>query len=67
MELAELFLLAIEALRRNVGRTLLTMLGIIIGVSSVVLIMWFMPPPPRLYPLLNTIRLNVSRPMCLAP
>jgi putative ABC transport system permease protein len=39
MELAELFLLAIEALRRNVGRTLLTMLGIIIGIASVITIM----------------------------
>ncbi|MFH2061870.1 MAG: ABC transporter permease [Candidatus Beckwithbacteria bacterium] len=39
MELQELFLLAVEALRRNVGRTLLTMLGIIIGIASVITIM----------------------------
>ncbi|MEA3355100.1 MAG: ABC transporter permease [Patescibacteria group bacterium] len=39
MEFDELFLLAIEALKRNVGRTLLTMLGIIIGIASVIAIM----------------------------
>ncbi|MBT3249809.1 MAG: FtsX-like permease family protein [Candidatus Pacebacteria bacterium] len=39
MEVDELFLLAFQALRRNVGRTLLTMLGIIIGIASVITIM----------------------------
>ncbi|MFC1727253.1 ABC transporter permease [Patescibacteria group bacterium] len=39
MEINELLSLAFEALRRNVGRTLLTMLGIIIGIASVITIM----------------------------
>ena len=39
MELDELFLLAFQALRRNIARTLLTMLGIIIGIASVITIM----------------------------
>jgi putative ABC transport system permease protein len=36
MDFRELFLLAIEALKRNLARTLLTMLGIIIGIGSVI-------------------------------
>ncbi len=36
MDFRELFLLAIEALRRNIARTMLTMLGIIIGIGSVI-------------------------------
>lgn len=39
MEFDELFLLAFQALRRNAARTLLTMLGIIIGIASVITIM----------------------------
>jgi len=39
MNFSELLSLAIEALRRNIGRTLLTMLGIIIGIASVITIM----------------------------
>ena len=38
MDFLELLVLAIEALRRNLGRTLLTMLGIIIGIASVITI-----------------------------
>lgn len=38
MDLLELLILAVEALRRNLGRTLLTMLGIIIGIASVITI-----------------------------
>jgi len=38
MEYKELFLSAITALKTNIMRTLLTMLGIIIGISSVILI-----------------------------
>lgn len=36
MDFKELFLLALEALQRNLARTLLTMLGIIIGIGSVI-------------------------------
>ena len=39
MEIEELFLLAFQALWRNIARTLLTMLGIIIGIASVITIM----------------------------
>lgn len=39
MEITELFLLAVQSLRRNVARTFLTMLGIIIGIASVITIM----------------------------
>ncbi|MCL4360366.1 ABC transporter permease [Patescibacteria group bacterium] len=38
MDIQELILSAIQALRTNLSRTLLTMLGIIIGISSVILI-----------------------------
>jgi putative ABC transport system permease protein len=38
MKIEELFLLAITALKGNVIRTLLTMLGIVIGIASVILI-----------------------------
>ena len=38
MQLSELFILAIDALKSNVIRTLLTMLGIIIGIASVIAI-----------------------------
>ena len=31
--------LALQAIRRNVGRSLLTMLGVVIGVASVVVMM----------------------------
>jgi putative ABC transport system permease protein len=36
MDFKELLLLALEALKRNLARTLLTMLGIIIGIGSVI-------------------------------
>ncbi len=36
MKIANLFLIALKALRRNKLRALLTMLGIIIGVGSVI-------------------------------
>jgi len=39
MEIDELLLLAFQALRRNIARTLLTMSGIIIGIASVIIIM----------------------------
>jgi putative ABC transport system permease protein len=39
MEIDELFILAFQSLRRNIARTLLTMLGIIIGIASVITIM----------------------------
>lgn len=39
MEIQELIQLAFEALKRNIARTLLTMLGIIIGIASVITIM----------------------------
>ena len=39
MEINELLLLAFQALRRNLARTMLTMLGIIIGIASVITIM----------------------------
>ncbi len=39
MEFIELFILAINALRTNVVRTVLTMLGVIIGIASVIIIM----------------------------
>lgn len=39
MDFIELIILSIEALRSNIVRTLLTMLGIIIGIASVVIIM----------------------------
>lgn len=39
MEFIELFVLAINALRTNVVRTVLTMLGVIIGIASVIIIM----------------------------
>lgn len=39
MEINELLLLAFQSLRRNIARTLLTMLGIIIGIASVITIM----------------------------
>lgn len=38
MQLAELFITALSALRANILRTLLTMLGIIIGIAAVILI-----------------------------
>jgi len=38
MELFELFLLATEALKTNIVRTILTMLGVIIGIASVIII-----------------------------
>lgn len=38
MDFKELFILAIEALKSNIIRTLLTMLGIIIGIASVITI-----------------------------
>lgn len=38
MDFIELFLLAINALRNNLIRTILTMLGIIIGIASVIII-----------------------------
>ncbi|HUD20312.1 MAG TPA: ABC transporter permease [Patescibacteria group bacterium] len=38
MNYSELFLTAIQALRGNIFRTLLTMLGIVIGIASVILI-----------------------------
>ena len=39
MEFFELFILAINALRTNIVRTILTMLGVIIGIASVIIIM----------------------------
>ena len=39
MEFFELFILAINALRTNIIRTILTMLGVIIGIASVIIIM----------------------------
>lgn len=39
MDIQELIILSISALRRNLARTLLTMLGIIIGIGSVITIM----------------------------
>jgi putative ABC transport system permease protein len=39
MEIKELLQLAISALRRNLARTMLTMLGIVIGIGSVITIM----------------------------
>jgi len=39
MDIQELTILSINALRRNLARTLLTMLGIIIGIGSVITIM----------------------------
>lgn len=39
MEFIELFVLAINALRTNIIRTVLTMLGVIIGIASVIIIM----------------------------
>ena len=39
MDIQELIILSINALRRNLARTLLTMLGIIIGIGSVITIM----------------------------
>lgn len=39
MDIQELIILSIEALRSNLVRTLLTMLGIIIGIASVIIIM----------------------------
>ena len=38
MDIEELFKLAIDALKSNVARTLLTMLGVIIGIASVIAI-----------------------------
>ncbi|MBP7842635.1 ABC transporter permease [Candidatus Woesebacteria bacterium] len=38
MDITELFILAIDALKSNIVRTLLTMLGIIIGIASVITI-----------------------------
>ncbi len=38
MDIEELFNLAIEALKGNIARTLLTMLGVIIGIASVIAI-----------------------------
>jgi putative ABC transport system permease protein len=38
MDIKELFILAIDALKSNIVRTLLTMLGIIIGIASVIAI-----------------------------
>lgn len=39
MDFAQLILLAIEALKTNLIRTILTMLGVIIGIASVIIIM----------------------------
>jgi len=39
MEFIELFVLAINALKTNIVRTILTMLGVIIGIASVIIIM----------------------------
>ena len=39
MDILELFVLSIQALRGNLMRTMLTMLGIIIGIGSVIIIM----------------------------
>lgn len=39
MEVTELILLALQALKTNVIRTVLTMLGVIIGIASVIIIM----------------------------
>jgi len=38
MEIVELFYLAVEALKTNLVRTILTMLGVIIGIASVIII-----------------------------
>ena len=39
MEFIELFVLAVNALKTNIVRTVLTMLGVIIGIASVIIIM----------------------------